>query len=114
MLWTTVIAFTLNETVRGRALGIHKKERSFHIFAWGIPLVLSLLPYSTGSYGPAGHVCWLLGDTTGTAWRFIQFYVPLWAAMMYEEELLEYTNYLIQCLAVLWPQYTSIDDSHSR
>ena len=83
VLWTAVIAFTLNEMVRGRAVGIHKKERSMHIFAWGIPAILTILPVTTASYGPVGHVCWLKGDQSGTAWRFLQFYVPLWLVMIY-------------------------------
>ena len=82
--WVSVIAYTLRRTVRRpHQLGVHRLEPFFHGFAWGVPLLMALLPSTTGSYGEAGTWCWIVGDTVGTVWRFIQFYVPLWIAMAY-------------------------------
>lgn len=56
-------------------------------------LVLSCLPFATGSYGNVGLWCWItesdrlveegLFETPGVWWRFICFYVPLWMVVAY-------------------------------
>lgn len=44
---------------------------------------MTMLPSTTDSYGQAGSFCWIRTGGIGTVWRFVQFYVPLWACMAY-------------------------------
>merc|ERR1719453_663681 len=101
-LWTTVIAFVLERTVcRQQGLAIQEKRMYLHLYAWGVPLVLVLLPFTTAHLMPHGLAysntfeewsdkdygawCWIGADDKGigTMWRFLTFYVPLWLAMGY-------------------------------
>lgn len=82
VLWTATIAWSLYITVvRGRE-DIQSLERYFHLCCWGAPTVLTVLPFSTNSYGPAQGWCWVAADEgslwLGTMWRLLVFYVPLW------------------------------------
>lgn len=54
------------------------------LFCWGVPIVLTVLPFSTLSYGDTGGWCWIKGTTTaGSLWRFFQFYIWMWVAVIY-------------------------------
>ena len=83
VLWTTVIAYCLNQSFGSSssaslaAIPQNKLMGRFHLYCWGIPFVLSLLPLFTDSYGHAGAACWIKPDGVGYFWRFFQFYVPL-------------------------------------
>lgn len=85
LLWTSAISYTLVRSVtQPRRIGIHLKEPSFHIVAWGIPLILALLPMLTESYGKQdAHFCWIKNEGIDNFWRFFQFYVPLFACIVY-------------------------------
>jgi hypothetical protein len=52
-----------------------------------ISVVLSVLPYSTGSYGHAQGICWIVADgdslVTGTIWRVVIYYGPFWSVFIY-------------------------------
>lgn len=51
---------------------------------FGLPLILTLLPLSTDSYGDTGGWCWITQlDSQGLTWRMIQFYIPLWIVVLY-------------------------------
>ncbi len=51
---------------------------------WGGAFILTLLPLTTDSYGDTGAWCWILSeDGADVAWRFIQFYIPLWLCIGY-------------------------------
>jgi len=112
-LWTTVIAFVLERTVcRQQGLVIEKNRKYLHLYAWGVPLILVLLPFATSHKMPHGLAysntfegwsdsnegawCWIShgdADGIGTMWRFLIFYVPLWAAMGYN--LFSYSKVII-------------------
>lgn len=47
----------------------------------GIGFVLPFIPYNT--YGNAGEWCWIISTRTGTAWRFVTLYVPVWIIIGY-------------------------------
>ena len=49
-------------------------ELKYHIISWGLALILSLIPISTGAYGPAGMWCWII-SVDGR--RFGMWYGPL-------------------------------------
>mmetsp|Transcript_33832 Transcript_33832/g.57345 ORF Transcript_33832/g.57345 Transcript_33832/m.57345 type:complete len:233 (+) Transcript_33832:611-1309(+) len=61
-------------------------KKILHFTVWGVSTLLTILPATTGNYGPSTGWCWI--DVThnkeaGTAWRFICFYIPLWGAAIY-------------------------------
>jgi hypothetical protein len=58
----------------------------FHIFLTNcfVTILLTILPLFTSSYGPSGGWCWIINSTVvSNAWRFICWYVYLWAAECY-------------------------------
>lgn len=82
VLWTSTIAWSLYITVvRGRE-DIESLKGYFHLYSWGIPLLITPLPFITDSYGPAQGWCWIAASKNsiwlGTMWRLIAFYGPLW------------------------------------
>ena len=88
VLWTVVLAYLLQLSVRRpRAmLGVKKREWRMHAFVWGVSFFLCLLPQTTGDYGQAGGWCWIRKDvkkTSDDAWRMLTFYIPLWSCMAY-------------------------------
>jgi len=87
-LWTACIAYVVDRVyLKGRQLGeATSLKRGFHIFVWGLSALLTILPATTGNYGPSTGWCWIdvsSNPTAGTAWRFICFYLPLWAVVGY-------------------------------
>ena len=88
ILWTTMIAYCLYSTViqRRPVDETRRKEKKMYLFCWGFPMVVTLLPLTTSSYGQTGGWCWIKGgegNATGNAWRVLQLYLPLWVAMGY-------------------------------
>jgi len=83
VLWTTAIAATLYLFVF-RRMAVEDIERRLPFFALvcvGAPLLLALLPLADASYGTSGAWCWIRPDRV--AWVFVQFYGPLWAAIVF-------------------------------
>lgn len=89
LLWSVSIAFTLHQ-----AFLLEKEEYSpqnvsnfrhrYMIVCWGVPVLLTLLPISTMSYGDAGGWCWIVSDKGNhLMWRFFQFYLWMWLAICY-------------------------------
>lgn len=86
-LWSVVIAYSLYTVVvlQQRIQGSFK--RNCHVFVWGVSLMMTLVPFTTGSYGSAGMWCWIqapAGDTqqwahdAGTIWRILCMFLPIW------------------------------------
>lgn len=73
------MAITSYDTVvRGR--NSRRLAPFFHLLSWGLPLVLTVAPVFTHSYGLAGAWCWIKNATVwDDVWRFAQFYVPVWS-----------------------------------
>ena len=96
VLWTVVIAYTLYRLIINQKTSVHLMGR-FHVFAFGIPLVGTLLPLFTSSYGNTGAWCWITTPEDaaadqvkgvdwldkGTMWLVLVFYLPLWLAIIY-------------------------------
>lgn len=78
VLWTFFIALTMFLIVVKHHMHVERYEGIFHACVWGFSVLMSLLPLSTDSVGSAGAWCWLRDDDTGTLWRLLQFFVPLW------------------------------------
>jgi len=58
----------------------------FHVFLTNcfVTILLTILPLFTSSYGPSGGWCWIINSTVvSNAWRFICWYIYLWAAECY-------------------------------
>ena len=83
IIWTVVIGYMLWENVdkERKAFGGAHFRKKLHTFVWGIAMLTALLPATTRSYGQTGAWCWVRGDKTGTIWRFVIFYGPLWGCM---------------------------------
>lgn len=130
-LMTTVIAFVLERTVcRQQGLTVQKNRKYLYLYAWGVPLLFVLLPFTTASRMPTGYAysntfegwsdsydgawCWIAdGDSegVGTSWRFLTFYVPLWLAMFYN--LWSY-NKVIKTLKITLKNQTQVQDADHR
>eukprot|EP00271_Cylindrocystis_brebissonii_P006505 TRINITY_DN19282_c0_g1_i1.p1 TRINITY_DN19282_c0_g1~~TRINITY_DN19282_c0_g1_i1.p1 ORF type:complete len:328 (-),score=66.66 TRINITY_DN19282_c0_g1_i1:751-1734(-) len=83
-LWTTTIAFTLHRTVVQHKTDVDKLGKWFHLYAWGTSLVMTIIPSVAQDFGPAGAWCWVQNETlAGKVLRFVTFYVPLWAAILF-------------------------------
>eukprot|EP00297_Palpitomonas_bilix_P012146 CAMPEP_0113901030 /NCGR_PEP_ID=MMETSP0780_2-20120614/21019_1 /TAXON_ID=652834 /ORGANISM="Palpitomonas bilix" /LENGTH=309 /DNA_ID=CAMNT_0000893581 /DNA_START=378 /DNA_END=1307 /DNA_ORIENTATION=+ /assembly_acc=CAM_ASM_000599 len=89
LFWTCVITFVLFQMLKKRKTKLSHQEPIFHGLVWGTSAVLSVLPLIRGFYGPAGGWCWIAetdadGDRIGEAmaWRFIQYYGPLWVCII--------------------------------
>jgi len=83
ILWVSVISYCIKEVVISRNQYVEDAMMYYHVFVWGSSFVISVLPFCTKSYGPAGGWCWIDDSAAGTAWRFISFYLPLWSVITY-------------------------------
>lgn len=89
LFWSVSIAYTLHqgflkENPSFKPSEIDKHRVKFMVACWCIPVVLSLLPLTTESYGDTGGWCWIMSSETKHAvWRFVQFYVLNWFAVCY-------------------------------
>eukprot|EP00470_Lotharella_oceanica_P013337 CAMPEP_0170182584 /NCGR_PEP_ID=MMETSP0040_2-20121228/28293_1 /TAXON_ID=641309 /ORGANISM="Lotharella oceanica, Strain CCMP622" /LENGTH=341 /DNA_ID=CAMNT_0010428051 /DNA_START=181 /DNA_END=1204 /DNA_ORIENTATION=- len=88
MLWTVTIAYTVDRVyLKGRSIEEAAEiKKTFHYIVWGISLLLTILPATTGNYGQSTGWCWIdvkENAEAGTAWRFVTFYIPLWLVAGY-------------------------------
>eukprot|EP00898_Chlorokybus_atmophyticus_P001697 jgi/Chlat1/2528/Chrsp175S02383 len=84
VLWTTAIAFTLHRTAVRHKQDTYKFGARFHAYVWGISVLLTVGPQIGDYYGDAGIFCWIRNDTAAEkVTRMLVFYVPLWAAVVY-------------------------------
>lgn len=89
LIWAFLIAFVLHqaflnlkETFQARMIDTYRNH--FLLAGWGYPLLFTILPMTTNSYGEAGGWCWIIDDNPiDIVWRFLQFYIPLWMIMIY-------------------------------
>lgn len=51
LVWITVLSLTIHDTVKNKIQNMAKREKFFIISGFVIPLVLSLIPFLTDSYG---------------------------------------------------------------
>lgn len=93
ILWTTAIATTLYRAVV-KQTGSQELLPRFHLVCSGIPALFALLPLLTSSYGNTAAWCWIFVDPSspaiGQVWRLLLFYLPLWAAVVFNG----YTYYI--------------------
>jgi len=86
-LWVSSIAFTINRVLNGEDgfLQDKTKHKTCYIYCWGIPLLISTLPFSTRSYDTESEAwCWItLGTTEGKIWAILSWYIPVWVMLLY-------------------------------
>mmetsp|Transcript_2135 Transcript_2135/g.7623 ORF Transcript_2135/g.7623 Transcript_2135/m.7623 type:complete len:362 (-) Transcript_2135:29-1114(-) len=82
--WTTCIAFTLYFTVIMHRADVADYYYHFHAYVWGLSFVLVPIPQIFDDYGDSGYWCWIRNNTlSGKLLRLVCFYVPLWAAIVF-------------------------------
>lgn len=89
VLWSGAIAFTLHQAFLNRREDFSGQRISKYTYwyvgvCFGLPLIVTFLPFATDSYGDTGGWCWIVQfNEAGTLWRLLQFYIPLWFVVAY-------------------------------
>jgi hypothetical protein len=91
MLWSVSIAWTLyqafiKENVEYSAMRIQQHMKKYCLVCFGIPTVMTILPFFTMSYGDSGGWCWIRSNNGGYVddiWRFVTWYIPLLAGITF-------------------------------
>ncbi|KAL4455491.1 hypothetical protein ABPG74_012643 [Tetrahymena malaccensis] len=84
LIWITILSLTIHDTVKNKIKNMAKREKIFIFLGFVIPLVLSIIPFITRSFGRANGVCWIT-DNLGKVAELLQvwglFYFPLWVCI---------------------------------
>jgi len=85
IMWVTCITYVIHTVVTNPARfeSITSDMWKFHAVIWSTSFFTSFLPMTTSSYGQAGGWCWVDSEPAGIFWRFIIFYIPVWAIIGY-------------------------------
>lgn len=90
ILLTTVIANFLYEVIVFNNFDLVEQQQrrpTYLWFAWGAPVLPTLLPFTTGNYGNNGAWCSVTSDTGdywwGVLWHIGCLYLPCWVAIGY-------------------------------
>jgi len=83
VLWTSCITHSLNRAIRHTQQEHNDStyQVRYHLFAWGVPILLAFLPQFWHAYGLENGRCWIM--STYPILRFVQFYIPLWLVVTY-------------------------------
>jgi hypothetical protein len=73
-LYATLIRRVPVESIEARFLW-------FMAVCYGVPLVLTIVPGVLKAYGESGAWCWIIDKFNYL--RFVQFYIPLWLAIVF-------------------------------
>ena len=91
VLWTMILTLLLYSFVGGMKKPLQMHLR-FHLLCWGIPLLATLAPLSTSTYGPPGGMgwCWIVprdDDSTpewaDKVWYWGSYYAWLWLSFLF-------------------------------
>ena len=83
VVWTSIIAYCMYSVIVLENTDIVKHKRYFLVIAYLVPFVLSVLPLSTDSVGPAEGWCWFKKDKFEYLWRIAGFYALLLIAISF-------------------------------
>lgn len=82
--WTSVFAFHLLWRLDSTSPVVDvdgtltRREAMYHLFAWTVPALFTLIPVAGQKLGPSGAWCWIVADGTETLiYRGVAFYFPL-------------------------------------
>jgi hypothetical protein len=85
IVWNFIIAYVQYAALLKNTY-LENYENKLVIVGFGYPVLWTLLPLSTGSYGRTDlGVCWISlspNTTSGNAWQMVQFYIPLWISFI--------------------------------
>ena len=88
ILWVVSVSFTINKLTQLTMMPTKTELQSLYlkmnVIIWSITTVLTLLPFTTDSYGVAGGWCWIRGTKPlDIMWRYLCFYIIIWLAIAY-------------------------------
>jgi hypothetical protein len=84
ILWSAILALSLYLFVVKQNMTVPDFEFKFALFAFGFPILMTFLPFSTSSYGDQYGQCWIeIDHAGGIAWAVLQFYIPLWLTVIF-------------------------------
>jgi hypothetical protein len=81
LFWVDIFGYSLYVAIVKNNKNIHEKHIKYLCFGFGIPLIISIIPYFMELYGPAGSWCWIM-SISDYSWEsniiaYIEFYLPL-------------------------------------
>ena len=89
ILWTGVIMLLLYSILAfKKPLNDHW---SFHVLCWGFPVIATIIPFSTSTYGAPGGLgwCWVVSkdddppEWEAQLWYWLSFYLYVWSTMIF-------------------------------
>lgn len=85
--WTSIIALSVYLSTKKNAIQLIEKFYIFYfLFAYGFPLLLTILPLFSNSYGPAGAWCWMNTknheNVSAWIWSLI-IYIFIWGNIIF-------------------------------
>jgi len=87
ILWVGSIAYTIHRIfLWNERLSIENTHLvRYHIFCWGMAIILTILPSTTNDYeSKDAFWCWIKFDTgTGVIWALVCYYIPVWIILCY-------------------------------
>lgn len=83
IIWSSIIAYSMYAVIVLENINIRKYRFYFVIAAYLVPMILTLLPLSTNSVGPAEGWCWFKNDEYEYIWRIGSFYALLIIAISF-------------------------------
>jgi hypothetical protein len=87
--WVTAIAAVIYNVIRREVPptreDVERWYKKIHLIIWPTTISLSILPFFTGNYGFDNALCWITFEPKpyGELWRWICFYIPLWASIAF-------------------------------
>lgn len=85
IIWNAIIAYCLYRTVFFQDNHLETREKRFLLVGFGIPIIISVIPFVFHMYGEAEGWCWIKMNpdnsdeyALGISLRLILFYIPLW------------------------------------
>lgn len=87
ILWVGSIAYTIHRIfLWDERLSIENTHLvRYHIFCWGMAIILTILPSTTHDYeSKDAFWCWIKFNTdTGVIWALVCYYIPVWLILCY-------------------------------
>ena len=81
IIWSSIIAYSIFDAHVINANQVFTFRKIYLIIGFGIPFMLSLIPFITNSYGDVGGYCWITNDKF--IWRTVCMYGIVILAVIY-------------------------------
>ena len=84
VLWTTYMAISLYSIIVRNNMLFERYFNSYLVFVIVLSIVVTIIPFLTGSYGRVSGWCWIDPDSRkiGFYERLFLFFIPLWFLIM--------------------------------